>query len=406
MSVGAFGSIRLLEISREPAGAYCAKLLADMGADVLKIEPPGTGDDSRRYGPFPNDVPDPERSGLHLYLDTSKRSVTLNLRSSDGRDLLLSLLRAFRPDVVIEEFTPEERSELAWDYESFAAIVPDAVLVSITPFGLTGPYSNYKSTPLTTFHAGGEGFLLPGAEGWRLYPEREPLKSGNLFGEMGCGLSAAVGTLAALFHRLAGGGGQHVDVSKQEALLSLSRVELARYPNEGFVESRATRNLPIGGLIECKDGFVEIMPLEPHMWDALVEEMGRPEWTQAEIFRDPTTRLAHGEEATTLIAAWAKERSKEDVYHRLQARGCAAGIVSSPKDIYASEQMRVREFFRLIDHPLAGKLRYPSSPSRFSETPWNGTPAPLLGEHNEEVYCGLLQLSREDLARLRRLGVL
>src|SRR5579875_184572 len=406
MAFSPLAGTKVLEMASGVAASYCGKLLSDLGADVVKIESPAGGDAARSRGPFPDDVPHPERSASFLYLNTGKKSITLDIYSSDGEILFADLVRAFGADLLIEDFLPEQRQALAWKYERVTSLRRKMVMVSITPFGLTGPCSNYKAVPLTTFHAGGEGYLLPGSEGWRLYPDREPLKWGGIASEMVCGLSAAVGALAALFEQRVSGRGQHLDVSKQEALFSLNRIEMSRYPNEQFIESRATRNLPVGGLVECKNGFVVIMPLEPHMWDALVEAMGRPAWTQEEIFRDPTSLLSHGEEATAMVAGWAKEHTKEEIYHNLQRNGCAVGIVSSAADLFASEQLGSRNFFIPVDHPLAGLLEYPSVPYRFSDTECEVRRAPLLGEHNQEIYVGLMGIAPADCVRLRTLGVI
>ncbi len=304
--------------------------------------------------------------------------------------------------------------KLGLDYQTLSQINPGLVMTSITPFGQTGPYSTYKSYPLNTFHAGGEGYCLPGGVGWLLYSERPPIKIGGFAGECDTGFTAASAALAALIWREASDEGQYIDISQQEALLNLVRFDIAAF-NTGWVESRATRSFPVAGLMQCKDGFVQIMTLFKHMWDGLVDLIGKPEWAMKEDFDKLMGKFYSGdrpsgisqEQTNKFLEEWMLRHTKEEIYHGGQARGVAVGIVSSVEDLFHSKQMKARDFFVEIEHPETGQIPYPSAPYRYSETPWRvERPAPRLGEDNALIYCERLGYSKEDLVRMRQAGVI
>jgi crotonobetainyl-CoA:carnitine CoA-transferase CaiB-like acyl-CoA transferase len=411
---GALAGLKLLELSEFVSGPYCGKLMADLGADVVKVEQP-RGDVARRLGPFRDDVPDAEGSGLFLYLNTNKRGVTLDLSSASARGPLARL--AEWADAVVTNYPPGEASSLGVESEALRALNPRLVVTSITPFGMTGPYRDYAAYPLNTFHAGGEGYCLPGGIGWLLYSDREPLKGAGYLGEYDVGVSAAVATLAAVVGRNGDlDEGETIDVSAQEAQLDMMRYELEGY-NDGWFESRATRSLPVGGLVQCRDGFVEIMPLEERMWNGLVELMGNPAWAFEP--RYAYTNLMAGflqthdilgeiqMEVSDYIGEWALQHTMDEIYDGGQRLGCAIGKVVGPRDLFADRQLEDRDYFVELEHPRAGTLTYAGVGHRFSRTPAAyERPAPLLGEHNEEIYCSLLGYSREHLEALRASGVL
>ena len=417
MTPKALSGIKVLEFAEFVSGPYCAKLMADLGAEVIKIEKPGCGDEARRRGPFPGDVPDTEKSGLFLYLNTNKAGVTLDPSTNAGKKIFLDLVR--QSDILVENYPVGTIADLGLDYETLKTINPHLVMTSIAPFGQTGPHSKYKSYYLNTFHAGGEAYTLPGGIGWLLYSDRPPIKAGGFVGEYNAGVAAALASLGAVYGVELTGEGRRVDISEQEVLLGLERHDMAKC-NYGWVESRATRSYPMGGLMECKDGFVQVIPLFAHMWTGLIEAMGSPEWGKEERFEH--TRLMSGYQGVTAVSEelqrdrddanrhleeWISVNTKEDIYKAAQAKGCIAGKVSTAEDLMNSEQLRSRGFFTEADHPRAGRLKYAGSPYKFSETPWKiESAAPLLGQHNEQVYCGLLGYSKEDLVRLRGAGVI
>jgi crotonobetainyl-CoA:carnitine CoA-transferase CaiB-like acyl-CoA transferase len=399
----ALSSVRVLEYCHLVAGPYCSKLLADLGAEVVKIEQPGVADPARRRGPFLNDMPHPERSGLFLYLNTNKLGVTLNLADQRGKNIFLKLVEAV--DILIEDQHPGFWSGLGLGYEQLRQINTRLVMTSITPFGQTGPYRDFKCYPLNLFHAGGEGYLTPGWGGYE--PDRPPLRAGRYVGDYESGLSAAVAALGAFYWQQATGQGQHVDVSQQQSLMALNPGEIRYYPNLGAVASRATRTLSFGGILPCKDGYVELSIYEEHQWQALLKLMGEPEWAKQDKFKDRLSRSQNNAELNLLLAEWMKQHTKEELYHSGQALGVPIAPYNNTREVVASSQLSHRAFFVEIEHPETAKTRYPSAPYKFSRTPWRAErPAPLLGQHNEEIYGQRLGFSRQEIARLRQAGVI
>lgn len=394
--------VTVLEYASFVAGPYCAKLLGDMGAEVIKIENPEGGDQARKRGPFANNIPHPERSALFLYLNTSKLGITLNLKAREGKNIFRKLVEA--ADILVEDQPPDVMESLRLDYEKLSAINPRLIMVSITPFGQTGPYKGYKAYYLNSFHGGGEGYLLPAATEWF---DRPPIKAGGYLGEYDSGLSAAVAALGGLYARELYGIGQHIDVSKQEAAIALGRGDLARLLWDGTIESRRTQGIRPGGVIPCKDGYVEIQPARDHMWDSLVQAMGNPEWAKTEALNDRGYRHRHAKEINSHIAEWARNRTKEEATQEIQEKGCAAGEVNTAQDVLYSQELWERGYFVKLNHPEVGEVSYPGVPYSFSKTPGGpDRPAPLLGEHNSLIYCERLGYAKEDLARLGAAGVI
>ncbi|GIX48488.1 MAG: hypothetical protein KatS3mg131_2699 [Candidatus Tectimicrobiota bacterium] len=270
MTQTALADLRVLEWSHRVTGQYTGKLLADLGAEVIKLEPP-EGDATRREGPFPQDRPHPERSGLFAYLNTNKRGITLDVTTATGRALFVRLVQ--QVDVLIEDHPPQEVEALGLTYPALAQHHPRLVMTSITPFGQSGPRRSWRGSHLTSFHASGQGYLLP--PGTR-FPERPPVVAGVRAGDYQCAFGAAIATLGALLWRETSGQGQHVDLSEQEWGLNLNAITLARFFLDGFVESRQSQRYTFLGKLPCKDGYVVILTPEERHWWQLVEMMGRP----------------------------------------------------------------------------------------------------------------------------------
>ena len=398
MTHGALEGVKVLEYARMVSGPYCAKLLADLGAEVVKIEQPSLGDPARQKGPFPGDLPHPEKSGLFLYLNTNKLGITLDVHTEEGRKVFREL--AQWADILIEDSPPGRMGELGLNYESLSALNPRLIVTSITPYGQTGPYRDRKSYHLNLYHASGHSafvYITPSeAEG-------PPLAAGGLVGDYDAGLTAAVATLGALFWRLHTREGQHVDISELEALVGLERVEVNHFAN-----NPGPRRWPgmIGGLMPCKDGYVVITAAQDHQWWALVELMGNPAWAQEEECKNEFTRSRHRDEIQPRILEWMSRHTREEIYHQGQSLNVPVGPVWTAEEIAGWEQARQRGFFVELDHAEVGRLTYPSAAYCLSRTPWRGErAAPLLGQHNEQVYCGRLGYSREELARLAAEGV-
>ena len=313
-------ALRVLDLSDGVAGAFCTKLLAGFGAEVIKIERPGPGDPLRRHGPFPDDLPHRERGALFLYLNTAKKSITLDIAQRTGALIFRRLVVGV--EVVVESFSPGYLAELGLGYESLARIKPRLVMTSVTPFGQHGPYAGYKATNLTAFAMGGQ-MAVTGE------PDREPLKNGGYQAEYQAGLHAFAATAVAALSADSTEVGQHIDIAAMECLASML---------EPYVSSWAYLKRDIGQ----RQGNVESAPI---------------------------------------------------------------AFVHTVRDLLEAPQLRARGFFQEIDHPAAGRRTYPGPPFRPEATPWQAARAPLLGEHNEEIYCEELGLSRQELALLRASGV-
>jgi CoA:oxalate CoA-transferase len=375
----ALDGLRVIEYAEGIAGPYAAKLLADMGAEVIKVEAPGMGDASRRQGPFPGHQPHPERSGLFLYLNINKLGITLNLDHSSGQELFRTLVS--QADILIEDKPPGWLPERDLAYSSLCAEHPGLVMTSVTRFGQAGPEAHYRAYPLTTYHAGGEGYTLPGRLSLDLFPDREPVQAGGALGEYESGLCAAVATLGAVLS----GMGQHLDISQQEALMNINRPVLAHYLASGEVISRQ-RGYTFGGAIPCRDGYIMLRPMEDRHWQGLARAMDRPELAEDERFRTRDARIEHGQTLNRIILDWSMQHSKQTIYRRVADEGCPVAYFATAEDIARAPQLAARGFLVECHHPEAGAVVMPSASYRMSATPWRlRRPAPLLGQHNTEV---------------------
>ena len=404
MTPRALEGMKIVEYCNMVSGPYCAKLLADMGADVLKIEQPHSGDDSRRRGPFPDDIPHQEKSGLFLYLNSNKKGLTLDIKKPEGKKIFKKLIE--KTDVLIEDRPPGEMEALGLDYEKLKAVNPGLIMISITPFGRSGYFKDYKAYQLNTVHASGQGYMLPIPA---LDMERPPVKVGGNSSGFDVGLVAVVAVTAAYYWKVLTGQGQFIEISKQEALMSMQRVESVTFANDQVVLTRGgdkVRRMP-GGILPCKDGYVVAVTPEEHQWDSLVKLIGDPEWAKEDWCRDPVIRAENAEKINELVIAWTMKHTKEEIFRQGQALSCPIAPVNTAEDIYHSKQFKARNFFADMEHPAVGKMPFPSSSFRFSKTPWKLVQAaPLLGEHNEAIYGDRLGYSKEELSNLRNQGVI
>lgn len=393
--------LKVVEYGEYISAPYCAKLLADLGAEVLKVEPP-EGETARRNGPFPGDVPHPEASGLFLWLNTSKLGVTLNGDAPTGRRILLDLLR--QADVFIENRTPKEMEAKGLDYATLKGINPRLIVTSITPYGWTGPYRDKKGYDINACALGGVTFSI-GEE------RREPLTLPLSLGDCEAGLAAAAATLVATTARRRTGQGQHVDVASYELWATLHQADrvitftfLGGIGGQRFGRRRAW--LYPNAVLPCKDGYICTAALEGHQWRAFLELMGNPPWTQDPKYRDRRAITEkYSAEVDELVLPWFKERTKAEIFARCQERKVPFTPVRTIDEVVDDPHLRERGFFRAVDRPCVGRLTYPGAPYTFSRSEWRLRPAPLLGEHNEQVYCGRLGFSHQDLAELRRTGI-
>ncbi len=368
---GALAGWRVLEIADGLAASFCAKVLSDLGAEVVKVEPPG-GHPSREWGPRRADAAPGEPGGRFLYLNTGKSSVVVG--DDPARPDHLHRLAA-RCDVVVTD----DRSWYELDGLDDASSV-----VLITPFGLTGPYTHHRANHLVSFHAGGEGSLLPSGPGWKLFPDRAPIQAGADLADYDAGWNAAVAALGVMYDRLRTGRGQRVDVSIQESELTLNRSRLSRFTNDGVVLRRDGGRYGFMGMMRCRDGWVQLVGMTADQWDALAAspEAGEPE---AGELADPAlaTSAARAENrdlAAAALRTWCARRDKTDVVGILAALGAPVGAYATPTDLLSSEQLAHRRFFATIDDGRGGRLLVPGAPYRLSATPVELRSSPRIGD--------------------------
>jgi crotonobetainyl-CoA:carnitine CoA-transferase CaiB-like acyl-CoA transferase len=390
--------LKVLDFTHYVAGPACTRMLAGWGADVVKIERPGVGDGARRLGPFPGDEPDPEMSGLFLYLNMAKRSLTLDLRSATGQKIARDL--AADVDVVVENFRPGVMDAFGLGYEALAQINPRLVYTSISNFGQTGPYRDFEATEL-------ELYALSGAMATIGDPAREPIKKGGYLTQYTAGGHAFLTSMAALWSRERTGQGQHIDVAISECMATIVAGQTKKLVYGGKMAGREVghqhSDYPYG-VLPCKDGYVSMGARPPSTWPIIADIIGAPQLAQ-ERFLTRRGRAKHAAEIEPVLTAWLADRAKDEIFHLGQRRRVALGYVATAKDLLESEQLAGRGFFAEVEHPRAGTWRYPAAPYQLSESAWTAERAPLLGEHNDEVL-GQLGYDKAALVKLRQQGVI
>jgi crotonobetainyl-CoA:carnitine CoA-transferase CaiB-like acyl-CoA transferase len=404
MTSGPLAALRIVEYSTSIATAACGKMLADLGAEVIKVEPPRTGDPARYHGPFPDDIPDPERSGLFLHLNTDKRGVTLDPAPPTGRDLLRGLLA--EADVFLHNWPPAAAERLGLDYERLRQPHPRLIVAAVTPYGSSGPYADYQGADITACAAGGVSIGTG-------FPDRPPLTLPLALGAHFAGVAATAAILLATFGRDVTGRGQFVDVSETDTLaILLAGYGIPTYIYRGVTGMRAGRHMSLGlypnAVFECQDGFVCIDCPQLAQWNRLLELMGNPSWVHEPRYRDRRQITEqYPQEVDARLAPWLMARSKAAVFEATQAQRIPAGPVNTMREVVEDGHLRARQYFVDVTRDDTGPLTLPGPPYRLSQTPWAiRRPAPRLGEHNEEIFCGRLGVSRRELLLLGRAGVI
>jgi crotonobetainyl-CoA:carnitine CoA-transferase CaiB-like acyl-CoA transferase len=400
MPDSALAGIRVIELAQGVAGPYCGKLLADAGAEVIKVEPPEMGDSSRNLGPFPDDIPDREKSGLYLHLNTNKKSVSLDIATTSGRVILRRLLA--EADVVIESYPPGHLAGLTLGYEDLKSELPDLVYCSITPFGQTGPYRDYEANDIALMALSGLMYVSGD-------PDREPLATGGYPAGYFAAVNAWVAILAALAFRDKEGGGQYVDVSMLESLGCADEYNTGMYSFMGAIRRRYySRHLfayPMD-IYPCRDGHVIVVPGTQGFPTGMALLVEQPELEAHMLFTNFWMRAIQWREFDALIQPWLSAHDWRDILTLAQELRMPFGPVLGPPTLLANDHLRERGFFQKIEHPATGELTHCGPPFRMSETPLQTGPAPVLGQHNEEILSEAMGSGREDLVLLREQGVI
>lgn len=397
----ALAGIRVIECGDFVAPSFAAKQLADLGADVVKIETPGRGDTARLRGPYAGEA-DPERSGFYLYLNTNKRGIAVDLQRPEGHEILARL--AHDADLIIHNVAPRDIVAHGLDDARLRAANPRLVVTSISPFGLDGPNRDLRMHDLNLWAGGGAASLNGGGPGSDDMP---PLKGFGHQAGFQAGLNAAVASLGAIYGALVSGEGQLVEVSMQECITSILEMAYEFYPYMGLVASRLGHK-PIQPLdfLECKDGWIFICCVEEHQWQRFVELAGNPEWASMELFENRIARAANWDALQIFLGEYAAERTVEELYHAAQARRIPFAPVSTMGDLLSSEHLKARGFFATIDDGAGGDVVMPGAPYVHAATPWRiRKRAPRLGEDTDTVLADL-GYDAPTRERLRAAGVI
>jgi len=397
----ALSSIRIIDLTHLVAGPYCTKLLADFGAEVIKIEKPGGGDKARRMPPFAGDEPHVEKSGLFLYLNTNKKSITLNLKTKMGKEMLLNLVRG--ADIVVESFAPRVMPSLGLSYETLKEVKEDIIMVSISNFGQTGPYRDYKATEL--------GLLAIGGTLYQTGTPERPVKLGGFQAQYLAGLYSFVASLGAIYGDVQSSGGRRLDISMMECVACFTAFQgWIPYAYMGVTVGREffkrfVSGHPVG-LYRCKDGHVVVVPGLGGM-QSLALLLEKPELAEHRMFTSAWTRQDQAKEFDdTFLLPWLKEHEHKEIVETAQELRMPFSELETIDELLIDKQLEERDFFTSSEHPVAGRLTYPGSSFKGGKIKSRSGRAPLLGENNEEIYCGMLGFSKKDLVELKELDII
>ena len=386
--------INVLDISEGVAGPFCAKLLSDMGADVIKVERPGSGDSSRHVGPFLNGLTDPEMSPSFFFLNTGKRSIELDIYKEESKSTLHKLIQKF--DVIISSDTDSILGDHDLGFESLRTINPKVILTTVTGFGSFGPHSHYQSSHLISCAVGGWAQLCG-------TPDREPLQAGARVTQTLTGAYAAVATLLAVQGRNNHGNGEHVDVSAQESVLAGAQMPTLFYEYHGLMPERySSVGSGAGGafMLPTSDGYVGLNALTAPQWVMLCDFLGRRDiaenpYYEGVSWRNPDHRV---EEIRAIFQEALKDRTAEELFHEAAAWRVPFGLVPTLSDLFELPPHKERGFFTELVHPTAGPVAIPGVPFKTTAGEFEIRRPPLLGEHTDEILTEIASTNGDVVA--------
>jgi crotonobetainyl-CoA:carnitine CoA-transferase CaiB-like acyl-CoA transferase len=391
------------------AAAMAGKSFADHGAEVIKAEPPRIGAPERLRGPFKDELPDPETGGVHLYLNTNKLGVTLNLEDARGRELLFKLLDS--ADILLNPNQPAENGRLDISWRTLLERFPRLIAVSLTTFGADSRYRDARGGDLIATQMGGVGWETP-VNQVTDFATHTPLKPADRQADYLAGYTGAAAAMCALFQRKRTGKGQHVDTSSWLAMVSMFRPAVGIHTHEKAdgpygVRIRTRAKLGLPWVYPCKDGWVSFSPITERFWKGTKAAMGNPEWAETELFSTFMSRAINHDAVEASLIDWLSTVPKQEAFEKAQAQHVPCFPVNLPSQVADNPQYKARGFFVEHEHPAARVVRMPGAPCLFSRTPWQlRSGAPRLGEHNSRVFGERLGISAADFATLRRDGVI
>jgi crotonobetainyl-CoA:carnitine CoA-transferase CaiB-like acyl-CoA transferase len=387
---------RVLDLTRFLAGPYAAMVLADLGADVIKVEPPG-GDDSRNFGPFHESG----ESWSFIQANRGKRSVALDLKDARGRALALKLAR--QSDLVMESFRPGVAARLGLSYDDVRALRPDILYCSVSAFGQTGPYASRPGFDIMA--QGVTGVLRMTGQ-----PDGRPAKVGFAVNDIAAGMTAVQSVLAAQLVRASTGTGQHIDVAMVDSLVAWTVWEAGAFFGAGNVPlptgTRHRLSAPYQAY-RTKDGYITIGAFTDRLWQRTAHALGAPQWLDDQRFRTPPQRIAHIDQLEALIEGVTTTKTTAEWLAVLDEANVPAGPVLRYDEALDDEQLRARAMIVEMDHPLMGRVRTLGQPAKFSTSRPGAydRPAPWLGQHTAQVLRDELGVTSAELAELTKAGV-
>ena len=392
---GPLKGIRVLDLTRILAGPYATMILRDLGAEVIKIEQPGSGDEARDFGPFKNDF-----SLYFMSVNRGKKSVTLNLKSPRGKELFLELVKD--SDILVENFRPGTMEKLGLDYESLKMHHPSLLYAACSGFGQTGPYAMRGAYDMIIQGMG--GIISITGE-----PDRPPVRVGTSIGDITSALFTAIGILSALRHRDRTGEGQLIDVGMLDCQVAILENAMVRYFSTGDIPRPLGRRHPAitpFEVFESADGYVVIAIGNNELWRKFCEHVDRPELIDDERFHTNALRTDNHESLFPILAEIMSRHTTDAWVEALEAIGVPCGPVNTVDKVANDPQVLARDMIAEVEHDITGTVQIPGIPIKLSETPGQiDAPAPNLGEHTSEVLTGLLGLGAEEVNQLKQDGV-
>ena len=388
--------VKVLDLTRVLAGPYCTMLLADMGADVVKVERPGAGDDTRGYGPpFLNG-----ESAYFLSINRNKRSLTLNLKHDKALQILRALLET--ADVVVENFRPGTMEDFGFGYETVRQFNPRLIFCSISGYGHTGPDAELPGYDLIIQGEGGTASLTGD-------PNGPPYKVGNSQADIVAGMMSFQGVLLALLARAQTGHGQKIDIGMLDCQVAMLTYQAGIYFATGQSPTRMGNQHPTITPYEtyrCQDGYINLACGNDSMWRAFCRAVGQTEWAEDTRFRTNADRVQHRRQLSALLEPLMLQKTAQEWLEILRVHGIPCGRIQSVSDVCDSPQVRARDMVVSLNHPKAGPIRVTGVPIKLSDTPGAvETPPPSLGEHTIQVLRDWLQISSPEVESLRQAGV-
>jgi crotonobetainyl-CoA:carnitine CoA-transferase CaiB-like acyl-CoA transferase len=387
---GALSGIRVIDLTRMLAGPLCTALLADIGAEVIKIENPDGGDDARQFHPRKGN-----ESTYFMLLNRGKKSLTVDLKSKKGLALIEALVE--KSDVLVENFRPGTVKRLGIDYERLSKINPRLIYASISGFGQTGPLSHQPSYDIIAQAMSGL-MSITGA------PDGPPTRVGESIGDITAGLYASWGILAALQARARSGRGQHLDIAMFDSLFSLLVTPLSQYFFTGVVPHRVGNRHPVSTPFDtyrASDGLVVIAVANNSLFAKLAEAIGHPEFATDARFSSDDRRTANEPALRVLIEQWTSTRTVAEVIEHIGRAGVPVSPIWTVAQAADSDHVRSRGIVHEVNHPTAGAIKLVEQPVRFSESASDVAASPLLGEHTDKVLHDILGLGDGAIAELR-----